>query len=283
MADKKEKTGLKTILVPTDFSDKATRAIDFATLIAAKTKARLVLLHVLELPYGTNLQIDKIRREYERGAKISLKQAVDRIKVNLTGTRSVKIETTIRVGAPVTTIIKVAAELNADLICMGNRITSGLRRFVFDTNTSGVIDLANCPVLAATSKLPEVKLDTMMFATDFKENDIAVLQKATTLAKTFKSSVHVLHINTKTGFDEKLRAIGFESLTRKAVDYKNLHFKAVKNNDVELGLDKAIVEIHPDLIILIHQNRSFLDAVFGSNVVDDLVYRAEIPVLVYPV
>lgn len=283
MSAKKTPPAVKTILVPTDFSDKANKAIDFATLIGSKSKTRLVLLHVLELPYGTNMQIDKIRREYEKGAKISLKQAVDRAKVNLTGKRSVKIETMIRVGAPVTTIVKVAAELKADLICMGNRITTGLRRLVFDTNTSGVIDLANCPVLAATSKLPEVKLERMMFATDFKENDINVLKKATALAKPFKSAVHVLHINTKTSFDEKLRFIGFESLTRQAVDYKNLHFKAMQNPDVEEGLDKAIVEIYPDLIILIHQNRSFLDAVFGSNVVDDLVYRAEIPVLVYPV
>lgn len=197
--------------------------------------------------------------------------------------RSVKVESLMRIGAAVTTIVKVAAEFNADLICMGNRITSGLRRFVFDTTTSGVIDLVSCPVLAATSKLPEVKLERLMFATDFKENDLAVLQKATTLAKEFKSSLHVLHIKTKPSFDEKLRCIGFESLTRKAVDYKNLHFRSMQNSDVEEGLDKAIAEIYPDLIILIHQNRSFLDAVFGSNVVDELVYRAEIPVLVYPV
>jgi len=166
---------------------------------------------------------------------------------------------------------------------MGNRITSGLRRFVFDTTTSGVIDLTSCPVLATTSKLPEVKLERMLFATDFKENDLHILKKATDLAREFKSFIYVLHIRTKPSFDEKLRCIGFETLTRKVVDYKNLHFKQFQSSDVEEGFDKAIAEIYPDLIILTHQNRSFFDAVFGSNVVDDLVYRAEIPVLVYPV
>jgi len=282
MADKKEKTGLKTILVPTDFSDKANRAIDFAVMIAGNTKARIVLLHVIELPHGTNIQQDKIRKEHEKVSKPALKEAQERAKTKLVGTK-IKVETLLRVGAPVTVIIKTAAEIKADLICMGNRITTGLRRFVFDTTTSGVIDLTSCPVLATTSKLPEVKLDRLLFATDFKENDLSVLQKATILAREFKSTIHVLHIKTKPTFDEKLRCIGFESLTRKAVDYKNLHFKSMQNNDVEDGLDKAIAEIYPDLIILIHQNRSFLDAVFGSNVVDDLVYRAEIPVLVYPV
>lgn len=83
MAVKKVVSSVKTILVPTDFSDKANKAIDFATLIASKTKAKIVLLHVVELPYGTNLQIDKIRREYEKGAKPALKQSVDRAKTNL--------------------------------------------------------------------------------------------------------------------------------------------------------------------------------------------------------
>lgn len=282
MAEKKVKSAIQTILVPTDFSEKANRAIDYATLIASKTKARIVLLHVIELPHGTNIQQDKIRREHEKVSKPALKEAQERAKLNLAGSKS-KVESILRIGAAVTTIIQTAAELNADLICMGNRITTGLRRFVFDTTTSGVIDLTSCPVLATTSKLPEVKLERMIFATDFKENDLNVLKKATTLAKEFKSSLHVLHIKTKPSFDEKLRCIGFETLTRKAVDYKNLHFMELRNNDVEEGLDKAIAEIYPHLVILIHQNRSFFDAVFGSNVVDDLVYRAEIPVLVYPV
>jgi len=282
MADKKEKSTVKTILVPTDFSDKANRAIDYAVLIAAKSKARIVLLHVIELPYGTNLQQEKIRKEYEKVSKPSLKAAEQRVKIGLKGAR-VKVEGLMRMGAPVTTIVQMANELQVDLICMGNRITSGLRRFVFDTTTSGVIDLTSCPVLATTSKLPEVKLERMLFATDFKENDLHILKKATDLAREFKSFIYVLHIRTKPSFDEKLRCIGFETLTRKVVDYKNLHFKQFQSSDVEEGFDKAIAEIYPDLIILTHQNRSFFDAVFGSNVVDDLVYRAEIPVLVYPV
>jgi len=282
MAEKRVKKPARTILVPTDFSDKANRAIDYAALIAGKSKARIVLLHVIELPHGTRIQQDKIRSELEKVSKPALKEAIIRAKSGLPGGKG-KVESMMRTGAPVTTIITVANELNAELICMGNRITSGLRRFVFDTTTSGVIDLTSCPVLATTSKLPEVKLDRLLFATDFKENDLNVLKKATVLAKEFKSSLHVLHVKTTTTFDEQLRCIGFEALTRKAVSYKNLHFKQLQNNDVEEGLEKAIAEIYPHLVILIHQNRSFLDAVFGSNVVDDLVYRAEVPVLVYPV
>lgn len=278
MAEKNSKS-TRYILVPTDFSDKANRAVDYAAIIASRIKARIILLHVIELPHGTNLQKDKIRSEHEKLSRPQLKMAVERIKTY----GRLKVETLVRIGAPVTTIVATANEFKVELICMGNRITSGLRRFVFDTTTSGVIDLSSCPVLATTAKLPEIKLERMLFATDYKENDLNILKKATSLAKDFSSEMHVIHVSTRPGFDAKLRAIGFESLIRKTNNYKKLHFKQLQNSDVEEGIDKAIAEIYPHLVILVHQNRSFLDAVFGSNVIDDLIYRAEIPVLVYPV
>ncbi len=279
MAEKSPKKPVRTILVPTDFSDKANRAIDYAVLIAKHNKARIVLLHVIELPNGTNLQKDKIRLEHEKVSKPQLKEAVQRVKVQ----GRIKVESIIRIGASVSTIVATAHEVNAELICMGNRIASGLRRLVFDTTTSGVIDLSPCPVLATTSKLPEVRINRALFATDYKANDLQILKKATKLVSEFKAELQVLHIQTRDTFDEQLRDIGFQTLARKEIKYKGLHFMQLKNSDVEEGLEKAIQTVSPDLVVLTHQNRSFIDAVFGSNVVDELVYRAEIPVLVYPV
>ncbi len=279
MAEKSPKKPVRTILVPTDFSDKANRAIDYAVLIAKHNKARIVLLHVIELPNGTNLQKDKIRSEHEKVSKPQLKEAVQRVKVQ----GRIKVESIIRIGASVSTIVATAHEVNAELICMGNRIASGLRRLVFDTTTSGVIDLSPCPVLATTSKLPEVRINRALFATDYKANDLQILKKATKLVSEFKGELQVLHIQTRDTFDEQLRDIGFQTLARKEIKYKGLHFMQLKNSDVEEGLEKAIQAVSPDLVVLTHQNRSFIDAVFGSNVVDELVYRAEIPVLVYPV
>ncbi len=279
MAEKPPKKPVRTILVPTDFSGKANRAIDYAVLIAKHNKARIVLLHVIELPNGTNLQKDKIRSEHEKVSKPQLKEAVQRVKVQ----GRIKVESIIRIGASVSTIVATAHEVNAELICMGNRIASVLRRLVFDTTTSGVIDLSPCPVLATTSKLPEVRINRALFATDYKANDLQILKKATKLVSEFKGELQVLHIQTRDTFDEQLRDIGFQTLARKEIKYKGLHFMQLKNSDVEEGLEKAIQAVSPDLVVLTHQNRSFIDAVFGSNVVDELVYRAEIPVLVYPV
>jgi nucleotide-binding universal stress UspA family protein len=231
------------------------------------------------LPNGTNLQKDKIRSEHEKVSKPQLKEAVQRVKVQ----GRIKVESIIRIGASVSTIVATAHEVNAELICMGNRIASVLRRLVFDTTTSGVIDLSPCPVLATTSKLPEVRINRALFATDYKANDLQILKKATKLVSEFKGELQVLHIQTRDTFDEQLRDIGFQTLARKEIKYKGLHFMQLKNSDVEEGLEKAIQAVSPDLVVLTHQNRSFIDAVFGSNVVDELVYRAEIPVLVYPV
>jgi nucleotide-binding universal stress UspA family protein len=273
---------LKKILVPTDFSDKANRALEIACELARVTRCSLTILHVIELPYSTELRKAKLRQELEKSAKPALKETVKRAKSMLSRLK-IDIKEQMVVGNPVHGIVQEASAGGYDLICMGNRITSGLRRLVFDNTTSGVIDLANCPVLATTSKHPSIQLSSMLFGTDYREGDLSILSKVCALANDLKSTLSVVHISKKKGFEEKLRSAGFETLTRQKVAYKDLRFQQFYNADVDSGIEKAIKDINAGLIILSREHRGILDTLFGSDVIDDLVYKVEVPVLVYPI
>ncbi|MDP2188106.1 MAG: universal stress protein [Sphingobacteriaceae bacterium] len=273
---------LKKILVPTDFSEKADRALEIACELARVTRCSLTILHVIELPYSTELRKAKLKQELEKSAKPALKETVKKAK-SLLSRLKIDIKEQMVVGNPVHGIVQEASAGGYDLICMGNRITTGLRRLVFDNTTSGVIDLANCPVLATTSKHPSIQLSSMLFGTDYREGDLSILSKVCALANDLKSTLSVVHISKKKGFEEKLRAAGFEALAREKVVYKDIRFQQFYNSDVDSGIESAIKAINAGLIILSREHRGILDTLFGSDVIDDLVYKVEVPVLVYPI
>lgn len=275
-------TVVAKILVATDFSDKAQKALDIACTLARTTRAEITLLHVIELPYSTEIRKEKLRQELEKSAKPALKEEVKRAKSQLARLK-VKVDSQLIVGNAVHAIVHEAGRGKYDLICMGNRITGGLRRLVFDNTTSGVIDLSPIPVLATTAKRADINLQTMLMGTEFKPGDLQVLRRICKLSAELKSQMHVVHVSRKLSFDDQLRMAGFESLSRASIDYKGLHFHALVSSDVEKGIEKAIHDIDAGLIILSREQRSFLDAIMGSDVIDDLVYQVEIPVLVFPI
>lgn len=272
---------LQSILVPIDFSDKSDQALDMACTLARVTRCGLTLLHVLELPYATEIRKEKLRMELEKSAKSAMKERLKRAKGQLARLK-IPIQTAVVVGNPVHVIVETASAGKYDLICIGNRITNGLRRLVFDTTTSGVIDLAPCPVLATTAKQPTIDFQSMMFGTDFRAGDLQIIKRVSRLAAELRSKLTVVHISKKKTFEEELKLAGLEQLCRRELDYKDLVFKQYFSAEVESGIEEAVKNIQAGLVILSRDHRGLLDTLFGSDVVDDLVYKSEVPILVFP-
>lgn len=278
----KKPSVVQKILVPTDFGSKAVQALHIACDLARITRAEITIFHAIDLPYSTELRKDKLRNELEKSARPALKEQINLAKAQLSRLK-IKINGKLVTGNAIQSIVKEAADGKYDLICMGNRINSGIRRFVFDNTTNGVIDLASCPVLATTDKLKEVNLKNMVFGTDFREGDLNILSRISRLAREIKSHIDVVHVCKRRSFEEELKLAGFESIATKKVTYNNIKFHQFVDSDVDEGIEAAIKAMQAGLVILSREHRTFLDALFGSDVIDDLVYKAEIPVLIFPI
>ena len=141
---------IDTILVPTDFSEDARRALDTATELAKLFGSRIILLHAFRvdipmtapslggafvLPEGFYLQLrSHAALQVEELAKEAAKEGV-----KVTG---VAIE-----QAPTTAIIEQAEILPADLIVMGTRGLTGLKHVALGSVAERVVRLAPCDVL----------------------------------------------------------------------------------------------------------------------------------------
>lgn len=139
----------KLILVPTDFSENAEQALDYACALASKLGSTIRLVHAVPTP-PTTLQVAlsedvlvKLVREHSEALE---KLAEPRRAVASFG------EASVEVGDPRDTIVRTAKELGADLIVMGTHGRRGLSRVVMGSVAEDVIRHAACPVLTVRSK-----------------------------------------------------------------------------------------------------------------------------------
>ena len=138
---------LRNILVATDFSDNAGRALDFAVDLALSSGAKLHLVHSFVLPldvFPYSLYLgEEVSERYERAAREGLDTLCEK-----TRQRGVSVDGIVRMGETHDVLPKLADELDIDLLVVGTRGNTGLRHFFLGSNAERTIRLAPCPVLA---------------------------------------------------------------------------------------------------------------------------------------
>ena len=130
------------VLVPTDGSPAAGRAIKHAIAIADRFDATVHGLYVfVEGPYGS-LDQEDVRAEADADAK----RVLDHLTREATR-RGVDATTATRRGTPDEEIIAFANEMNVDMIVMGTAGRSGLNRVLVGSVTEYVVRNATVPVV----------------------------------------------------------------------------------------------------------------------------------------
>jgi len=129
---------LNRILLCTDFSDHALRALGYGLSLAMEYNAQLTLLHVLEdVSTSDDLQAKTAQ---------AIRQLEKPIPEDARNWCTIK--PVVRIGRPYQEIIQLALEAQTDLVIMGVRGRNALDLALFGSTTHLVIQLGSCPVLA---------------------------------------------------------------------------------------------------------------------------------------
>jgi len=139
---------LKTVLVPTDFSESARHALTYGTSFALEYDAKLLLLHVVEnltVGYASDLfpvPMAEVFQEISGYARVELAKLAA-----LAREKGVEVEEQVVQGKPSAEIIRVARESGVDMIVLGTHGKGMLDQALFGSTTERVVRRAPCPVL----------------------------------------------------------------------------------------------------------------------------------------
>ena len=139
----------KEIVCAIDFSDSSIAALTWALSLAKEADARLLLLHVIEVPpelrasaVVTDREIDALHAAFEA-------DTLERLRALIPDHASdyCSVETATASGAAGHALLAFAKARHADLIVMGAQGQHAIERLVFGSKTRDVVCGAACPVL----------------------------------------------------------------------------------------------------------------------------------------
>ena len=147
---------LSNLLVPLDGSPTSMEAADYAIMLSTLHHTQIVLLHVVNVAeYYSSLQFFEVKQPIEskeiiEEAKKEANKWFNSVKKKIDeklGTQT-KIETHIIISqSTVKSILDFAEEKNVDLIVVGTRGRSGIKKLLLGSTASGIVTYSSCPVI----------------------------------------------------------------------------------------------------------------------------------------
>ncbi|MFN7012968.1 MAG: universal stress protein, partial [Bacteroidia bacterium] len=128
---------MKKILFPTDFSDNAAKAMQYALLLAKELNADLILLNTYKIPAGGNTSIKSthlaeiLKADAEEGLQKVLKEIRSNKEFD-----AVSIETVSKQGDLVQLVNEMSEEFMFDLVVMGTKGATGAKEVLVGSNTA---------------------------------------------------------------------------------------------------------------------------------------------------
>jgi nucleotide-binding universal stress UspA family protein len=137
----------KVILVPTDFGEPSSAALDYAFELAKELGSEIVLMHAFEIPIvgfpdGAIVATAELTSRILEGAQAGLDKQVEQRRDSGVTLRSV-----IKQGDPYHMVNETAEEVGAGLIVMGTHGRKGLSRALIGSVAEKVVRTAHVPVL----------------------------------------------------------------------------------------------------------------------------------------
>ena len=132
------------ILVPTDGSETAAKAVEHAVDLAEQYDATLHVLSVVDPTRFSTVGVDpsSVLVAVEKGAR----EAVEAVEA-AAEEAGVPTETTVVRGSPAQTITEYATDNDVDLVVMGTHGRTGLDRYLLGSVTERVVRTSSVPVL----------------------------------------------------------------------------------------------------------------------------------------
>ncbi len=234
---------MKTILAPVDFSDASDNSVSFAAELARRSFARLVIVNVLQ----------KDEDEHEiKDRLISLESGLRK-----SFDPKLRCETLVAHGSLTTALKKIIAVQQPDIIVMGTKGASGLKKILIGSNTVKVLSHTKVPVLV----IPEVARfehffnkgkNRIVLATDLDELDnehaLDILKEIALLI--IESKVRVLSVrpkNTKLSGSKRMERDLLLSFFNPEIESERV---TVFNNNVIGGINFYLSEKNTDTGLL---------------------------------
>lgn len=276
---------MKQILIPTDFSENSWNAIRYGLELFKASKCTFHLLNINPIPpysgAGTAIRAaaDNFEAHVLKESKKELQTLLKRIeKLPLSSKHTFS---TNAIHDYFVDAIKREAEKNKiDLIIMGTKGASGLKKVAIGSNTSDVITKVKQPLLAVPEDAVFSSPKEIAFPTDYHIGyDVKVLDTLIAMATMNDAIIRILHIAKKGEELSNEQRIKKDFLHDYLIDVKH-SFHRLTGTKLETAVQCFTESRAVDMIAMVAKNLNFFQRILFRPAVEEISYHTEVPFLV---
>lgn len=269
-----------TILVPTDFSPLSRIAVFYAAGLARPLQANLVIAAVVNVNPSTEtlLRSQRLEQELLSSIREEARKLLADIRQQIHDPLDISFETA--TGFPLDEQVEnLVRRVKADLVIMGSRGASGLRRLLIGSNAVTVMNNSTVPVMIIPESVNYRKPERIVYATDlFSYRDEA--RTVITFARLFDAHVQLLHVlprHRKDDRDTKAIEADLKSIT----GYDKISFAVIHHDDVATGVDQFVTQTGADILAMFTHHLDFYEKLLGRSVTRRLAFHGSVPLLTF--
>lgn len=279
---------MKKILVPTDFSKCADKAVDFAVRSVRNHPVEIILLHVFEETTSIYTDYVGVNKEYNLSLLLDARKRLSQLKSTIEDIDGVIVSTCVKNGNANECILEAATEKEVDMIIMGTFGASNMNNKLFGSKTASIIGKSKVPVLAIPFEHKWKKPEKILLATNHFEKEPQLLNFLFQLANLYEAKVLVAVVSDEEEDEaatilERTYAIPtYQTLLKENYNEQVLTVKHLYGTKFEETMEDYIREQGIDMLSMVTYQRSFLDRVFQPSMSKRMVNHTKIPLLVIP-
>jgi nucleotide-binding universal stress UspA family protein len=277
---------MKTILIPTDFSDNAWHAISYAMNFFKDESCTFYFLHTYSPAF--------YRMDYvvggpsfsaipDVGVDISLmglEKTVADVKEAYANPKH-QYEVVSSFNTLTDEIRELIQKKHIDLVVMGTQGASGAKEVFLGSNTVFVIRKSTAPVMAIPEKVKYHPVRNILFPSDYLTRYLPEdLQPILQMARMHQSRITLLHVMEEDGLTESQKS-NKAHLERhlEELDYETVELEEELMPDAVL----KYIDEHPvDLLVMMNRKHSFLERLMIRQNIDKIGFHVQTPFVVVP-
>jgi nucleotide-binding universal stress UspA family protein len=281
---------MKTILVCINNPAESKEFITYCVQMARDLNKAVRLLHVfnpnnypLGMPGSTGDDVQWINENIMRimdDAKSAIEKTIHELKKEIHEIPF--IDYSVETGYIADVLEDISGESYIDMIMLEEN--DARRDSMFGDADIDIIKHTECPVWIIPKNFNYHPYRSVVYATDYNEHDIDTMKKLVQLIRPYSPDITALHITDSLDFDERVKNVGFKDMLAKMIHYKKVDVKALAETDgknIVESIDDYVDGNHIDLIVLLKENRHFLDRIFKVSNTKRMIRSSHQPVLVY--
>src|SRR5690554_49671 len=274
----------KRILIPTDYSENAFNAIEYAMKLYENEACEFFVVNSYYLSGfdRDNLLVPKPSKDEQKATEGRAEQNMEDLKAQMKPfeqNKNHEFQYKVVFGPFFETMKKKVEEKEIDLVVMGTQGESDEKSVILGSNAVNLMEkIRACPILTIPASVSFEKPNEIVFPTSFrthykkKELDILV-----DIARITQAPIRVLHIQNKrklTKAQEKNLEMLGSILASAEVTQHRLYYI-----DVNDGVKAFVQSRESEMIAFVNKKHMFFGSIFSNPMAKELGMQTKVPLL----